>query len=421
MVARRLDVALERRAQEVFQDALDIPSPHRDEYITRAAGTDEKLLDRVRSLVASYEQTQTHFIDEPFISSEHLGEALDSLRAQSIPKIDRYDVIECIGAGGMGIVYEAEQRSPRRRVALKLLRTRRHSPAFLQRFQSEVEILGRLNHGSIAQVYEAGTHVQDGVRLPYYVMELVEGSTDCVAYCDRENLTIEQRLSIFRDACEGIQFGHMRGVVHLDLKPSNVLIDALGRVKIIDFGIAKAASLDVPDDRRVAGTPAYMSPEQRAGRPEMIDARSDVYSLGCLLADLVPEPMPHDLQLVRSHATAEHPTARYQTVQALADDISMFLEQRPVSVRQPTLRYRANRLWARRPFAMTHPIVKSVIANGPRHPDGGPRIRQRADQHARERASGCRSGSTLPHPAHARLAATRRRRQARHTRSAPAA
>jgi WD40 repeat protein/serine/threonine protein kinase len=215
----------------------------------------------------------------------------------------RYRVLGVIGEGGFGLVYEAEQIAPvRRRVALKILKPGMDSRAILARFEAERQALAVMDHPCIAKVLEAG---ETDRGLPFFVMELVRGSpiTD---YCDRQRLTIAQRLGLFAQVCDAIQHAHTKAIIHRDIKPSNILVEvregAEPTPKVIDFGIAKAMAQKLTEKTlftergQLIGTPEYMSPEQAEMGGEDIDTRSDVYSLGVLLYELLTGERPFDLK-----------------------------------------------------------------------------------------------------------------------------
>jgi serine/threonine protein kinase len=194
--------------------------------------------------------------------------------------IGNYAIIRKLGEGGMGTVYAAKQESPRRKVALKVIATRVSSDETRRRFHYETEILGRLQHPGIAQIYEA--HLGDGVdQPPYFVMELIDGQP-LSQYCDEHQLSKRQRLEITARLCDAVHHAHQKGVVHRDLKPSNILVTADGLPKVLDFGVARAIESDSQATMQtrtghVIGTVAYMSPEQASAGEIDIDARSDIY------------------------------------------------------------------------------------------------------------------------------------------------
>jgi non-specific serine/threonine protein kinase/serine/threonine-protein kinase len=276
------------RARELFEAASELQAADVESFLDAACGGDEELRREVASLLA---------IDEEF------------RRATAPPPelkiVDHFRVLELVGEGGMGEVWEAEQTSPvNRKVALKLVKWGMDTREVLARFEAERQALAWMNHPAIAAVYEAGS--TDEGR-PYFAMEYVDG-VSITSYCDDNSLTIIERLELFLQVCEGVQHAHHKGVIHRDLKPSNVLVavkDGVAVPKIIDFGVAKAISQPLTD-RTLAtrlghwiGTPEYMSPEQAGAGGDDIDTRSDVYSLGVLLFELLAGRPPLDTRGVR--------------------------------------------------------------------------------------------------------------------------
>ena len=270
-----------QRALEIFRSALDQDSAHRAAWLEEACGGDSELRRSVTRLLSLEERS------EGFLSS------------QGVPsRIGPYRILDVLGEGGMGIVYLAEMDEPvQRRVALKAIHSRAASNEALERFFSERQALALMKHPNIATVYDPGT--EEGEQ-PYFVLELVEGDP-ITEFCDARHLGVRDRLDVFLQVCAGIQHAHQKGVIHRDLKPSNVLVTVESDrplVKVIDFGIAKA--LEPEEDvlrteaGRAVGTPAYMSPEQARGESDAIDTRSDVYSLGVLLYELLVGELPFD-------------------------------------------------------------------------------------------------------------------------------
>lgn len=226
-------------------------------------------------------------------------------------RIGPYRILREIGDGGMGIVYEAEQQTPvRRRVALKLIKFGMDTREVIARFESERQALALMNHPNIARVYDAGATPEGR---PYFAMEYVQG-VPITEYCDTHKLTIPDRLKLFIDVCEGVQHAHHKGIIHRDIKPSNVLVttqDDKRAPKIIDFGVAKATSQRLTERTvftelgQIIGTPEYMSPEQAEMTNLDIDTRTDIYSLGVLLYELLAGRQPFDSKELRRAGFAE--------------------------------------------------------------------------------------------------------------------
>ncbi len=286
--------------------------------------TGEQLPTQPVDDVASASETQTENDggSAPKVPADDIGSQLQTKRlggtqeweaAGHAKKIGPYRLLTILGSGGMGVVYLAEQAEPvKRRVALKVIRNVLQGRESRQRFEVERQALARLNHPNIAQLFDAGTTSND---CPYFAMEVVEG-TRITDYCDQHELRIRQRLDLFQTVCEAVQHAHQKGVIHRDLKPSNVLVRSVdGRpvAKVIDFGTAKAIGQPLVDETlltgdRAIGTPAYMSPEALDGGQDL-DTRTDVYSLGVLLYEILVGVRPFSntsyLQMLHEMATAE--------------------------------------------------------------------------------------------------------------------
>jgi non-specific serine/threonine protein kinase/serine/threonine-protein kinase len=220
-------------------------------------------------------------------------------------RIGPFRVVEALGEGGMGVVYRAEQESPvRRTVALKLIKWGMDTKRVVARFESERQALALMNHPTIARVFDAGATEQGR---PYFAMEYVKG-VPITEHCDRQRLNTRLRLELFTQVCEGVQHAHQKGIIHRDLKPSNVLVkiqDETAVPKIIDFGVAKATAQRLTEKTlhtelgQLIGTPAYMSPEQAEMTGQDIDTRTDVYSLGVLLYELLVGALPFSTDRAR--------------------------------------------------------------------------------------------------------------------------
>lgn len=385
-------------AHALFLEACDRPDHERAQFIDQACGGDAQVkaavlrmieLDQqelaVGDLAARRSQLMHILADQPSLVEQEAA-------AEPIPsQIGPYRVIRKVGQGGMGAVFLAEQDQPRRQVAVKMLRQGAGSVTLLKRFRREIELLGRLQHPGIAQIYSAGSFATPTGSTPYFAMEFVDGAP-LTRFADQHKLSLEQRVKLVANACDAVHFAHQQGIVHRDLKPQNMLVrraiatdahdSASGdcTLKILDFGIARVID-DVEHSGSiqtevglVIGTICYMSPEQLSGNNAAIDIRTDVYALGVVLYELLTGRLPHDLsdktlpqaarmvsadpptrlsrvrpelrgdlEAIVTKALEKDKTLRYPSASEFGVDLRRYLQREPVAARPLTALYQLSR------------------------------------------------------------------------------
>jgi len=330
---------------EIFTEAVQLPIEERVAFLDRACADDKDLRQRIEALLKSNDRVGA-FLEQPPAA------AIDEVRAKAAAgekpgdRVGRYKLLQQIGEGGCGVVFLAEQEDPvRRRVALKVVKPGMDTKSVIARFEAERQALALMDHPNIAHVFDAGA--TDSGR-PFFVMELVRG-IKITEYCDQKSFATSERLELFIKVCEAVQHAHQKGIIHRDIKPSNILVatdaDGTALPKVIDFGIAKATTNQRLTDKTLftafemlIGTPAYMSPEQATLTSVDVDTRTDIYSLGVLLYELLTGTTPFDSQeLLRagldeirrviSTEEAIRPSTRLKTMLA-ADLLSISQHQR---------------------------------------------------------------------------------------------
>lgn len=418
---------LVRAAEAIFNELVDVPATDRPARLSERCAGEGELRAFVERLLANHDRGFEGFLESPAFAMTHTGSS------EEIPEqIGRYRIIRKIGEGGMGVVFEARQDSPARTVALKAIRPGLTSGLMLRRFQLEAEVLGQLTHPGIAHIYDAGTAevrmpgAAAGHQQPFFAMEYVHGSP-LNAYVIEHSLSSRERLELIARIADAVQHAHQHGVIHRDLKPGNILVPAAGPVrpasravgasggksgaetlrsgppglptpKVLDFGVARLTGADVQTMTlqtgvgQLIGTLPYMSPEQVAGDSRQVDTRSDVYSLGVILYEVLAGRLPYDVrnrsipeaarvireeepsrlstvnvvfrgdvETIVSRAIEKDKERRYQSAEQFAADIRRYLRDEPIVARPPSAWYQVSK-FARRNKALVGGAVTAFVA-----------------------------------------------------------
>lgn len=341
------------KIRELLTELIDLDLVERNERLDEIKEESFDLYEELQSLLPFTDDDRDEIDKDPLI-----GEL-----------VGHFTIKQKIGSGGMGRVYLARQEKPDRDVAFKILRRGLLSRSASKRFEIECSLLGRLHHGGIAQIYEAGMYTIDGYRIPWIAMEYIDEATPLISFAQNKKLDTNEKLELFMSVCKAVAEAHRRGIIHRDLKPENILVDSQGTPKIIDFGVAKAidpmgmSTALITQSKDLVGTMQYMSPEQAGG--EDVGVTTDVYSLGVILYELLsgerpydlqsttitkaietlkhyePKPLrviykklPRDIETIVEHSMAHEPLKRYRSVNELCDDIQNVLDGEPISKRK---------------------------------------------------------------------------------------
>lgn len=364
-------------AEAIFRKLMDYPREEWNGRLQKARAERPAVVNAVDALIAAFEAVDDFMespAEAPDLETIHFDGHEKSTRHSRLD-LPGFRMLELIGAGGMGAVYLAEQVSPRRRVAVKLIRADLVQASALRRFEIEAELLGRLEHPNIARIYATGRAPSELGEQPYFVMEWVDGRPLLEAL---EGSSTRKRVETLVKVCAAVHHAHQKGIVHRDLKPGNILIDTDEEPRILDFGIAKLTVNDGSEltggtsTGQLLGTLPYMSPEQVSGDPAAVDTRSDLYSLGIVGYELLAGQLPYhidsrdifgaahvirdetgirlgqhssqyrgDLDNIFVRALEKEPDRRYSSARCFADDLIRYLNDEPIEARPPSRSYQA--------------------------------------------------------------------------------
>jgi len=398
------------QVREAFLQARVLDGDARLALLNRVGAEDAPLRREVEQLLTDAELADT-LLQTPALGvglAAGVGSSLSATALEAVTphetaecpsRIGRFRILGVLGMGGMGVVYRAEQDSPRRIVALKVIRSGVRSKELLRRFEHESQVLGWLQHPGIAQIYDAGTAGDHSAPQPYFAMELVAG-TRITQYADEHQLDRRRRLALLAKVADAVHHAHQKGVIHRDLKPSNILVDDTEQPKVLDFGVSRVVDDDIrgatltTSTGQLIGTLDYMSPEQISGGSTAVDIRSDVYALGVIGYELMTGRLPHDLtnktlphaarvigevdpvrpssidrtlrgdaETIVLTALSKDPRHRYQSASELAADIRRYLNNEPILARPPSTLYHLSKFARRnKPLVATAAVALIALA-----------------------------------------------------------
>lgn len=400
-----------RRIEELFYAALELPAEKREAFVAEVCTSDGELMAEVLSLLQHDRAETSAALGAPEVAPSviraGIGQAMGAVApapspsADDLPSAPRevggYRLLSVLGEGGMGVVYRAEQDNPRRTVALKVIKPGYATPQTLKRFELEANVLGRLQHAGIAQIFEAGTATVQGRPQPFFAMELIDG-VPLTEYAAQRHLDVPARVALLATICDAVAHAHAKGVVHRDLKPGNLLVSPEGQAKVLDFGVARMTHADIQmttmstEVGALVGTLAYMSPEQASGNVDDVDHRSDIYTLGVIGYELLSGRLPYsirgrmvhdavsvirveeptrlsqisrafrgDLDTIFTKALEKEKSRRYQSASELADDLRRYLNHEAISARPPSAMYQL-RKFARRHVGLVAGLACTFLA-----------------------------------------------------------
>jgi len=418
-----MDKELHERAFEIFERACDLPKSEQEAMVDRECGNDTDLHREVSALLA-HDRSDLDFdaaLVQPARAALAETSSVNDEHEKLPSQLGQYRILGRLGVGGMGEVYEAEQESPKRRVALKIIRAAHLLKSLIRRFEHEAFLLGQLRHPGIAHIYESGMVVINGQRQPFFAMEIIDG-VPLGLHVDQNKLSIPQRLELIARICDAVQHAHQKGIIHRDLKPQNIMVvadehnsdgndakqdalaaaapmaNAVGQPKILDFGVARVVDHDQAgmtlqtEAGQIIGTLGYMSPEQLSGNTADLDTRCDVYALGVMLYEVLAGKQPHDLtslsltdsarviqeqdplpvgaidrqlrgdiETIVTKAMEKDRERRYESAAALAADVRRFLSHQPIEARPASTIYQLGR-FARRNRGLVGGMVATFVA-----------------------------------------------------------